>query len=71
MVTAKEILDVVRGTDIEEIRAGGAVADLLVRQDRAVAKAMEGMTLRTLASDSEIKTLPFPQSQAHRAFTSN
>jgi membrane protein len=50
-VTAKEILNVVREDDIQDFANGGPVADLLLREDQAVQKAMEGITLKTLASD--------------------
>lgn len=61
-VTGKEILDIVSDTDIQEIKNGGPVGDVLIRRDQAIEKAMEGITLRTLAAESPARTLRFPQS---------
>jgi membrane protein len=56
-VTVKEILDIVGDADVEEPKSGGPVGDVLSRRDQAVHKAMEGITLEVLASESPPRTL--------------
>jgi DNA-binding IscR family transcriptional regulator len=60
-VTVKEILDIVTGTDIEEMKTAGPVADALIHRDQAVQKALEGMTLKSLGAEPQAKTLRFAQ----------
>jgi membrane protein len=55
-VTVKEILDIVADAEINEVKSGGAVGDVLSRRDQAVQKAMEGITLAVLVSESSVKT---------------
>ncbi|HWP58471.1 MAG TPA: YhjD/YihY/BrkB family envelope integrity protein [Candidatus Acidoferrales bacterium] len=57
-VTVEEVLDIVRGSEAAgEVRKRGVVAELLERRDQAVKRALQGVTLRSLASDSEPQTL--------------
>jgi hypothetical protein len=46
---------VFRDGDIEQLTLGAPIADLLVLQEQAVQKALEGITLRTLVSDSQVR----------------
>jgi membrane protein len=55
-VTVKEILDIVAEVDVVEAKSGGMVGDVLSRRDQAVEKAMEGITLATLASEGAATT---------------
>ena len=56
-LTAKKILHVLRDGNIEQLTHGGPIADLLVLSEQAVQKALEGITLRTLVSDSQARTV--------------
>jgi hypothetical protein len=60
-VPVKEILDIVSDANIREVKKDGPVADVLMRRDQAVHKALEGTTLKTLAAESQGKTLRFAQ----------
>jgi membrane protein len=64
-VTVKEILDIVADTDVPELRAGGVIADVLMRRDQAVDNAMEGTNLKSLAAaDSQGRNLRIAQFQS-------
>jgi membrane protein len=57
-VTMNEILDIVHGSEgMEEVRKKGLVADLLNRRDQAVQRTLQGVTLKTLASDTQPQSL--------------
>ncbi|MGH7823587.1 MAG: YhjD/YihY/BrkB family envelope integrity protein [Candidatus Binatia bacterium] len=60
-VTAKEMLDIVGDANIQEMKNAGPVAELLLRRDQAVQKALEGVTLKTLASETQSKNLRLAQ----------
>jgi membrane protein len=54
-VRVKKIFDIVADADFGEIKKDGPVADVLMRRDRAVQEALDGVTLRSLASESRDK----------------
>jgi membrane protein len=60
-VTVKEILDIVADTDVPELRAGGVIADVLSKREQATEKAMEGVTLKSLATESAGRNLRLAQ----------
>jgi membrane protein len=51
-VSVKEILDIVAEANISETKSGGTVGDVLAQREEAVQQALEGVTLRTLVSES-------------------
>jgi membrane protein len=63
-VTVNEVLDIVRGgREDREIRtAKSSVSETLNRRDQAVERALDGMTLKSLASSSQSKRLWLAQS---------
>jgi membrane protein len=64
-ISVKEILDVVAGADTPELQTEATVADVLMRRDRAVQREMEGLTLKSLITESQGKTLRAAQLPAH------
>jgi DNA-binding IscR family transcriptional regulator len=68
-VTVKDILAIVGNAAMEEVKSTGAAADVLLRRDQAVQKALEGITLRSLVAEnpSTVAKLPHPRSavQSH------
>jgi membrane protein len=61
-VTVREILDVVGDSAAPEVANDGAAAHVLRRRDQAVEKALEGMTLRSLVTETPSTIIKFPQS---------
>ena len=55
LLRQKRFCHVFRDGDIEQLTLGAPIADLLVLQEQAVQKALEGITLRTLVSDSQVR----------------
>jgi membrane protein len=61
-VSVKEVLDIVADTEVPELRAGGVIADVLMKRDQAVDDAMEGTNLKSLAAaDSQGRNLRIAQ----------
>jgi membrane protein len=60
-VTVKEVLDVVGDAARQDIRNTGAVAEILLRRDRAVDEALKDMTLKSLVTESSPTVVRFPQ----------
>jgi membrane protein len=60
-ITVKEILDIVADTEIPELQTGGIIADVLTKRDQATDKAMEGVTLKSLATESAGRNLRLAQ----------
>jgi membrane protein len=65
-VTVKDILDIVSDSAAQDVKNAGPAADVLLRRDQAVQKALNGMTLKSLAAESAstIVRLPHPGSAA-------
>jgi membrane protein len=64
IVTIKEVLDLIADADIQEIKTPGPVTEVLMRREQAVDKALEGITLRSLAtSDGQARMLRAAYSQ--------
>jgi membrane protein len=61
-VTVREILDVVGDSAAPEVANDGAAAHVLRRRDQAVEKALEGLTLRSLVTETPSTIVKFPQS---------
>jgi membrane protein len=61
-VTVREILDVVGDSAAPEVANDGAAAHVLRRRDQAVEKALEGVTLRSLVTETPSTIVKFPQS---------
>jgi membrane protein len=61
-VTVREILDVVADSAAPAVANDGPAAHVLRRRDQAVEKALEGMTLRSLATETPSTIVKFPQS---------
>jgi membrane protein len=61
-VTVREILDVVGDSAAPAVANDGPAAHVLRRRDQAVEKALEGMTLRSLVSETPSTIVKFPQS---------
>lgn len=51
-VPVKEVLDVLAGSTVKELKSGPA-AEVLVRRDEAVQKALDGLTLKSLAVEPQ------------------
>jgi membrane protein len=60
-ISAKEILDALDPSDREDLNASGVVSDVLTRKEQAIEKAVEGMNLKSLAAQSQEKTLRLAQ----------
>jgi membrane protein len=61
-VSVTDILDVVGDSAMESVRNAGPVADVLLRRDQAVQKALEGITLKSLIEQNPSIILRFPHS---------
>jgi membrane protein len=59
-VAVKDVLDIVGDTAARELKSGGPVADVLLRRDQAVQKALEGITLKSLIEENASTVLTFP-----------
>ena len=51
-IYVKEILDIVGGSTMPEVKNAGAIGDILLRRDQAAQKALEGITLKSLSRKS-------------------
>jgi membrane protein len=60
-VAVKEIFEILAGSDVPELKDGGVIGDVLMRRAQAVDKALEGVTLRTLAAESQGRNLRLAQ----------
>jgi membrane protein len=63
-VSVREILDVVAESAAPSAATDGPAAHVLRRRDQAVEKAFEGMTLRSLVTETPSTIVTFPQSAA-------
>jgi membrane protein len=61
-VTVKDILDLVSDSAAQDVKNAGPVADLLLRRDQAVQKALEGITLKSLIEQNPSTILRLPRS---------
>jgi membrane protein len=61
-VSVKHILDIVSDSAAPAIENGGPAAQVLAGRDQAVQKALEGLTLRSLAAESPSMIVKFPHS---------
>jgi membrane protein len=61
-VPVKDILDIVSDSGVSPVENAGPAAHILSRRDQAVQKALEGMTLRSLAAETSSTVVRFPQS---------
>ena len=61
-VAVKDILDIVADAATPAVENGGPAAHVLLRRDQAAQKALEGLTLRSLAGESPPALVKFPQS---------
>jgi len=61
-VAVKDILDIVADAATPAVENGGPAAHVLLRRDQAAQKALEGLTLRSLAGESSPALVKFPQS---------
>jgi membrane protein len=52
-VPVKKIFDILADGDFAEIKQDGPAGDILMRRDRAVREALDGMTLKSLAIESQ------------------
>jgi membrane protein len=59
-VPVKEILDIVAGSNAPGVENAGPVAQVLIRRDQAIERAMEGMTLRSLVAETPSTVVKFP-----------
>ena len=59
-VTVKDILEIVSDSAMQDAKEAGPVADILLRRDQAVQKALEGLTLKSLVADNPSTILKFP-----------
>src|SRR6266480_5202190 len=62
-VLVKDILDIVGDSVPQDMKSPGPVADVLLRRDQAVQKALEGITLKSLIGESPSTFLSFPHSR--------
>jgi membrane protein len=61
-VTVKDILNIVSDSATQDVENAGPAADVLLRRDQAVQKALEGVTLKSLVADAPSTILRFPHS---------
>ena len=59
-VLVKEILDIVGGSTMPEVKNAGAVGEVLLRRDQVAQKALEGITLKSLAQENPATIIQFP-----------
>ncbi len=59
-VLVKEILDIVGGSTMPEVKNAGAIGDLLLRRDQVVQKTLEGITLKSLVQANPATVIQFP-----------
>ena len=63
-IYVKEILDIVGGSTMPEVKNAGAIGDLLLRRDQASQKTLEGITLKSLVQENSATVIQFPYSGA-------
>jgi DNA-binding IscR family transcriptional regulator len=61
-VTVKDILEIVSDSAMQDAKEAGPVADILLRRDQAVQKALEGITLKSLIAENPSTVVRLPQS---------
>jgi membrane protein len=61
-VAVKDVLDIVGDSAARELKNSGPAADVLLRRDQAVQKALEGLTLKSLIEENASTVLRFPHS---------
>ena len=61
-VTVKDILDIVSDSAVQDVKNIGPAADVLLRRDQAVQKALDGMTLKSLAAENASPIVRLPHS---------
>jgi membrane protein len=61
-VTVKDILDIVGDSAAQDLKSTGPVADVLLRRDQAVQKALEGITLKSIIEQNPSAVLRLPHS---------
>ena len=61
-VTVKDILDIVSDSAVQDVKNIGPAADVLLRRDQAVQKALDGMTLKSLAAETASPIVRLPHS---------
>ncbi|HYY24920.1 MAG TPA: YhjD/YihY/BrkB family envelope integrity protein [Candidatus Udaeobacter sp.] len=61
-VTVKDILDIVSDSAVQDVKNTGPAADVLLRRDQAVQKALDGMTLKSLAAETASPIVRLPHS---------
>jgi len=60
-VTVKDILQIVSDSPLQDAKEAGPVADILLRRDQAVQKALEGITLKSLMAENPFTVVRLPQ----------
>ena len=60
-VTVKDILEIVSDSAMQDAKEAGPVADILLRRDQAVQKALEGITLKSLMAENPFTVVRLPQ----------
>jgi membrane protein len=63
-VAVKDILDIVADAATPAVENGGPAAHVLLRRDQAAQKALEGLTLRSLVSETPSTIVKFPHASA-------
>ena len=59
-VLVKEILDIVGGSTMPEVKNAGPIGDILLRRDQAAQKTLEGITLKSLVQENSATVIQFP-----------
>ncbi|HMF52519.1 MAG TPA: YhjD/YihY/BrkB family envelope integrity protein [Candidatus Saccharimonadales bacterium] len=59
-IYVKEILDIVGGSTMPEVKNAGAIGDILLRRDQAAQKTLEGITLKSLVQENSATVIQFP-----------
>ena len=58
-VLVKEILDIVGGSTMPEVKNAGPIGDILLRRDQAAQQVLEGITLKSLVQENPATVLQF------------
>jgi membrane protein len=61
-VTVKDVLDLVSNSAMQDVKNAGPAADVLVRRDQAVQKALDGITLKSLVAENASTIVRLPHS---------
>lgn len=59
-VLVKEILDIVGGSTMPEMKNAGAIGEVLLRRDQVAQKVLEGITLKSLVQENPATIIQFP-----------